>query len=367
MSIPSLAKMRINKDMKEIINNPLEGIGIAPIDDSLMRYVINMRLMAGPYEGYCVQLLLIFSDNYPTKPPKILIYPNQAINRNYHHHIFIGGGYFGNEDYSRYKKFCFDLLDNDFMPTNEAKTGWNPSYSISSLLLQVQNFIADPDMGGHVPSKQLIQNLFDSMNTYTNTFNIKDENGKTIQKIHTWKNPYPEMYFKQKEKEKEKEDDIKENDEENNLEQIKENLTCFMLKVNYIDDPEILLGYPIVRNQINIGRKNRLELYPIPELLTYDGFEAQKSLQQQMVQQYFGNINQFKSANNEYYNSWLPIYINKEHYEKNKERILNSIAEISSNTEFKAEQILQVFPIILNSMIIGMSKGKTSLSSSFIK
>ena len=367
MSIPSLAKMRINKDMKEIINNPLEGIGIAPIDDSLMRYVINMRLMAGPYEGYCVQLLLIFSDNYPTKPPKILIYPNQAIGGNYHHHIFIGGGYFGNEDYSRYKKFCFDLLDNDFMPTNEAKTGWNPSYSISSLLLQVQNFIADPDMGGHVPSKQLIQNLFDSMNTYTNTFNIKDENGKTIQKIHTWKNPYPEMYFKQKEKEKEKEDDIKENDEDNNLEQIKENLTCFMLKVNYIDDPEILLGYPIVRNQINIGRKNRLELYPIPELLTYDGFEAQKSLQQQMVQQYFGNINQFKSANNEYYNSWLPIYINKDHYEKNKERILNSIAEISSNTEFKAEQILQVFPIILNSMIIGMSKGKTSLSSSFIK
>ena len=367
MSIPSLAKMRINKDMKEIINNPLEGIGIAPIDDSLMRYVINMRLMAGPYEGYCVQLLLIFSDNYPTKPPKILIYPNQAIDGNYHHHIFFGGGYFGNEDYSRYKKFCFDLLDNDFMPTNEAKTGWNPSYSISSLLLQVQNFIADPDMGGHVPSKQLIQNLFDSMNTYTNTFNIKDENGKTIQKIHTWKNPYPEMYFKQKEKEKEKEDDIKENDEENNLEQIKENLTCFMLKVNYIDDPEILLGYPIVRNQINIGRKNRLELYPIPELLTYDGFEAQKSLQQQMVQQYFGNINQFKSANNEYYNSWLPIYINKDHYEKNKERILNSIAEISSNTEFKAEQILQVFPIILNSMIIGMSKGKTSLSSSFIK
>ena len=367
MSIPSLAKMRINKDMKEIINNPLEGIGIAPIDESLMRYVINMRLMAGPYEGYCVQLLLIFSDNYPTKPPKILIYPNQAIGGNYHHHIFIGGGYFGNEDYSRYKKFCFDLLDNDFMPTNEAKTGWNPSYSISSLLLQVQNFIADPDMGGHVPSKQLIQNLFDSMNTYTNTFNIKDENGKTIQKIHTWKNPYPEMYFKQKKKEKEKEDDIKENDEENNLEQIKENLTCFMLKVNYIDDPEILLGYPIVRNQINIGRKNRLELYPIPELLTYDGFEAQKSLQQQMVQQYFGNINQFKSANNEYYNSWLPIYINKDHYEKNKERILNSIAEISSNTEFKAEQILQVFPIILNSMIIGMSKGKTSLSSSFIK
>ena len=52
-----------------------------------------------------------------------------------------------------------------------------------------------------------------------------------------------------------------------------------MLKVNYIDDPNILLGYPIIRISNQIGRKNRLELYPIPELLAYDGFLSQKSLQ----------------------------------------------------------------------------------------
>ena len=69
----SLAIRRINKDIREITRNPVEGIGIASIEDNPMRYVINMRLMDGPYEGYCVQLLLTFSDNYPTKPPKILI------------------------------------------------------------------------------------------------------------------------------------------------------------------------------------------------------------------------------------------------------------------------------------------------------
>ena len=162
-----------------------------------------MRLMTGPYEGYCVQLLLIFSDTYPKKPPKILIYPNQAIDKSYHHHIF-------NDDMkdehtnSHFKKFCFDLLDNDFMKASDEKTGWNPSYSISSLLLQVQNFISDPDMKGHVPDSYLIEELLDSMNYYKNIFIITDEKGNKIQRVHTWEDPYPPMYFKPEEKDKDK-------------------------------------------------------------------------------------------------------------------------------------------------------------------
>ena len=99
----SLAIRRINKDIREITKNPIEGIGIASIDNDPMKYVINMRLMAGPYEGYCLQLLLTFSDNYPTKPPKILIYPNQAINGEYHHHIFRDN--LTDENGAHFKKF----------------------------------------------------------------------------------------------------------------------------------------------------------------------------------------------------------------------------------------------------------------------
>ena len=280
MSNKQLAIRRINKDMREITQNPIEGVGIASIDDNPMRYVINMRLMTGPYEGYCVQLLLMFSDNYPTKPPKILIYPNQAISGQYHHHIFDDSTV--DENNGHFKKFCIDLLDNDFMNTTDEKTGWNPSYSISSILLQVQNFIADPDMHGYIPDKNLIDQLMKSMDTYTRTFTITNEKGEKEQKIHTWKDPYPEMFLQPKEK---NEEDIKEKEsndeeaEEQKLQQIKENLTCFMLKVNYIYDPNILLGYPIIRISNQTGRKNRLELYPIPELLAYDGFLSQKSLQ----------------------------------------------------------------------------------------
>ena len=59
----NLCLQRINKDLKEIINSPLEGIGIASLDNDPKKYVVNMKIMSGVYEGYCLQLLLTFSDN----------------------------------------------------------------------------------------------------------------------------------------------------------------------------------------------------------------------------------------------------------------------------------------------------------------
>ena len=51
---------------------------------------------------------------------------------------------------------------------------------------------------------------------------------------------------------------------------IKENLIWSMIKSNYIEEPEILLGYPII--QIKGIGKDSYDLYPIPELMTFDGF-----------------------------------------------------------------------------------------------
>jgi ubiquitin-protein ligase len=358
-----LAMKRINKDIKEIIQFPIEGIGIAPLDNDGMKYVANIRLMTGLYAGYCVQLLLTFSDNYPSKPPKILIYPGQAIDGQYHHHIF----YDNTKDNTglRFKKFCFDLLDNDFMNTNVERSGWNPSYSISSLLLQVQNFIGDPDLPKeHLPNKDKIEELMQSMNNYERIFEI--EEGNDIRKIkHTWKNPFPEMHIKKQENEI---IDINKKKEDVRIQQIKENLTCFMLKLNYIDDPEILLGYPIIQKK---GKgKEKIELFPIPELLTYDGYIAQIQKQEEKLDFYFDT--KFKSANNQFYNYWMPIYIDEKHYSKNKTTILNALSVIKygplgiKKHDFQTEQIFEILPIILNKMIIGMFNGQSIISSAFI-
>ena len=415
---------RISKDIQEITKNPVEGIGIIQYESDFFKYIVNIKLLYGVYKGFCLQLLLTFSDSYPTKPPKILIFPGQNFDGSYHHHVF--------SDHDGFYKFCFDLLENDFMKTDEENTGWNPSYTISSLLIQVQNFLCDPDLHHAIPD-YLIKKFFESMKTYQRDF--VDTDGKNV--THTWEHPYPPMYFKPEikieEKKEEKEDkedkeDKEENNDENNIDsnntnkcetieeiekeinelekkknnkkkkkrkkkieklkkkleelkkeeenkkrliEIKENLTCFMLKLNYIEDPEILLGYPIIQKNTGRGLKIKIELYPIPELLTYDGFIAQIGKKDEKLDFYF-DIS-FKSANNEFYNYWVPIYIDKNHFEKNKETILNSFSIIKFGAmglkeyDFKPEYIFEILPIILNKMIIGIFNKKTQLSEAFIR
>ena len=54
---------------------------------------------------------------------------------------------------NHYMSFCISILDNYFsMDINDQYRGWNPAYTIRSILLQVQNFLGDsPYMEGSIP------------------------------------------------------------------------------------------------------------------------------------------------------------------------------------------------------------------------
>jgi hypothetical protein len=105
-------------------------------------------------------------------------------------------------------------------------------------------------------------------------------------------------------------------------------------------------------------------------MLSYEGFLSEINNQQEKLDLYFDI--QFRTADNEMYNCWMPVYINKDHYEKNKTHVLNSFSIIKYGPEgkkeydFKPEQIFEILPIILNKMIIGMFQGKSEISSAFI-
>ena len=83
-----ISMKRIEKDISEIRKHPIKGIGIIQYENDFMKYIVNIQLLTGIYEGYCLQLLLTFTEYYPVKPPKILIFPNQSFDNSYHHHIF---------------------------------------------------------------------------------------------------------------------------------------------------------------------------------------------------------------------------------------------------------------------------------------
>ena len=371
MSKRLIAIKRVTNDMKELNKCPLEGIGIAPIDNDPLKFVVNMELMSGPYRGYKVQLLMRMSENYPINPPKLLIYPNQMIGEHYHHHIF--STYHEKESYYR---FCINLLENEFnMDTNEEHTGWNPAYTISSILLQVQNFISDPDMH-RIPNQYEIDMLMKSMDSYKRPFYDGEK-----QVIHTWKNPFPKMHYSNDKHKKEMDIDEEEviggkneiNEEKEKMkvevinrkkEIIKENLTCYFFRENFIDNPEILLGYPIVQSKSLYG-KDKIELYPIPQLLTYEAFQMQTSnTQADNTNSLFGSISAFqpkiKAANNQYFNNWLPIYVNETHYQKNLETIKSAIKTIKNEAQFTPEQIFDILPIILNKISSGYSTASQS-------
>lgn len=369
----TLAIKRINKDIQEIVKNPLEGIGITSIDNDPFKYVVNIRLMSGIYIGYSLQLLLVFSDNYPIKPPKVLVFPNQALNGEYHRRIFRDNSKDQNGKF--YKKISFPLIDRDFKSTKDGISGWKPTYSISSLLVQLQNFISDPDLPeSELPNKEKIKQLMNSMNYYERSFTIKEKE-KEIERIHTWNDPYPKMYFSKNEKRAEiNKNNKNKNDNDNEINEqkvqiIKENLSCFVSKLNYIDDPDTSLGYTIIQKQ-ELG-KNKIELFPIPEIVTYEGFLAKEGEEESTITYYYHR--KLNSENSKYYNYWIPIYINENHYSKNEEQILNSFMSIKygesddEKNDFEPESLFEILPKILNRIIKGMINDKSNTSSAFIK
>ena len=358
-AINSFTLNRIKKDIEEISLSPLEGIGISALEDSLMKFVINICLLKGIYKDYCIQLFLAFPEDYPLNPPNILIYPGQFFDNKYHFHI--------SEDISKdengmnFKKINFNLLDKDFM------SFWIPNYSLRTLLEKIQNFLCDPDFPGnesseknkkksekYLPDKKQLDLLMKQMKSYQRSFLLK---GNKI--IHTWEKPFPEMYFKKKDNKKnDKIIDIKLSKEEKIK---KENLYCFLLRKNYIDDKNISLGFPFI-GVIEKKEKEKIIIYPIPELLSDEAFKSIKIDEKKKLQFYYNiNIdNKYKSESEyEYFNDWMPIYLDENHYLKNKENILNILNKMKygpkkkESDELSSNDIFEIFSAILNRIIIG--------------
>lgn len=364
---------RIKKDIEEISLSPIEGIGIASLDDNSMKYVVNICLVNGIYKGYCIQLFLTFPENYPLKPPNILIYPGQIFDNKYHYHI--------SEDISKdengmnFKKININLLDNDYM------SAWIPNYSLRTLLEKIQNFLCDPDfpefessekgkkkLEKFLPDKKQIDLLMKQMKSYKRTFLLKG-NDKII---HTWENPFPKIYFK--ENDNKRNNKIINNQLNKEKQIIKDNLYCFLLRKNYLDDKNISLGFPFIE-VIEKKEKEKIKIYPIPELLSDEAFKSLKIDEKQKLKFYYNiNLNDKSESEFEYYSDWIPIYIEKNHYLKNKENFLNILNKMKygpkkkESNELSSNDIFELFSTILNRIIIGIIVNQSSMIKSiFIK
>jgi ubiquitin-conjugating enzyme E2 D/E len=111
---------RLQREIKELTNNPVINCSAGPIDEN------NLKLWKGtifgaedtPYYGGIFEVTILFSDEYPYKPPRI-----KFITPIYHCNINSKG------------EICLDILKNE----------WSPSYTIGKLLLSICSLLSEPN------------------------------------------------------------------------------------------------------------------------------------------------------------------------------------------------------------------------------
>ncbi len=341
----SISLKRIIKDIEELQKEPADGIGFAQLENNIYRYVVNVKLLYGSYEKLILQLEMTLSEDYPFSPPKIRLYPNQNFHI-FHHHVF--------QSTDNYEDLCIDIINNKFFDSDCEKSGWTPSYTLKTLLYQIQNFLAIHDKIEE-PDENTIKSLFHLIRIYSRKFT--DEYGNKV--IHSYDNPYPKIYqdknnliiYKQIDMEKEEKKKLL----SNKMQDLKNNVCCFITKINYIEDNSLILGYPVF---IKKDFKNRRDYIPIPEILSYEAFVNEiQNIPEFLKLDYYFDIN-FKTSMGEYYTHWFPIYLDDKHFEKNKQTILNSFCVLKygpqgfKKYDFDCKLIFEIMPNFLNKMII---------------
>ena len=89
-----MALKRLKKEWEEFIKEPLNQCSAQPVDDDLFEWSATIKgPVDTPYENGIFQLLLIFSSEYPFKPPKV-----SFVTKIYHPNINSNGG------------ICLDIL-----------------------------------------------------------------------------------------------------------------------------------------------------------------------------------------------------------------------------------------------------------------
>ena len=116
---------RVLMDYKEILNNPLKNIEVFPFEnlffDTWHIILSGPNEKGNPWAGLRIHLVLNFRDNYPLVAPEI------KVSYNIPHPNIFSDGY-----------ICLDMIKNQ---SYYDKSAWSPSYSIYSILMQLQSFL----------------------------------------------------------------------------------------------------------------------------------------------------------------------------------------------------------------------------------
>ena len=353
----SKALKRIMRDLNEIASSPIEGLGISmPDENEPFHLRANILILDGIYKGIILHMRMTIPETYPIKSPKMLIVAGQGFTNQYHHHVF---------ESAEGSTICIDLLDHGFFSDGQ-KTGWTPAYTLSTILMQMQIFFSKDYDLHELPSQNDIDRLREKVATFKERIRLTD--GSTID--HTFQKPYPEICSKSMGPAVLLEAALRKN-------RAYEKLTCYLTKYNP-EEGDSLLGYPMMLENDKFGK---MQIFPILEVLSYDGYMLQIMGQGQQGPHLGYNSDSddddhrvlLKTASGCHYNFWFPLYTNAAMYQKFKQHVLNAFSVLKFGTigkkefDFQQQQIVQVFPCLMNKMIVALQNGNLHQSINSIE
>lgn len=117
----SRSYLLLERDYQELQEARLYGISVTPISDNLLKWIVQVQgLKDSLWEGAFLQLTMTYTEEYNHHPPSV---------------IFNTIPFHPNVDQTSGKP-CIDFLDDP------AK--WNPSYTMTYILLVIQAMLSDP-------------------------------------------------------------------------------------------------------------------------------------------------------------------------------------------------------------------------------
>jgi len=397
---------RILRDLQEFQSEPIPWVSICmPNKDYPFVLHSNIMIQDGIYKDVLIPVVIRLPQDYPLSPPAANIAPNHPFDRFFHEHI-IGGGTFG-------ASICTDLLSNfggffsKFQENGKPIiSGWTPVYTLSSILIQLQVFFADPDLPkSWLPTPEEITEMKQKATKFT--FDIKISDGSESTTVtHSYNNPYPafslsvpetttggmeatttsevlksldetieaKKYPSKGKKSKVlvvKQKQIEVFDQNENYHaqsttssqrmrfEIRNKLICPVTKNDVFSEPMPIFGYPIF---IETDQFDRIWPTPVIEIISQEGLKFYKS--QPTQSNYNLMTGNYTSVFGKEFNFWLPLYINEKHYIQSKDEVLDVILKIynlvsqkEKKEKFEPKMVLKVLPPILVKTVIHLLKG----------
>ncbi|KAJ4457654.1 putative Ubiquitinconjugating enzyme subfamily protein [Paratrimastix pyriformis] len=296
---------RLFTDLKEVQNCKLPTISALPLEDNLMEWHCNLvgpeKPKWAPYSqpwhltGALFHIVLNFPADYPDSPPTLRLCTSLP-----HPNVF------GNT-------LCLDML-TEF---KEKYQGWSPAYSALSILLQLQSFLfkyREEDTEAQLYSREMRQAV-DNTKSYECT-GCRHRPGRPwppVEKVEANLPPVPRIT------------------------RLRQQLTCYYSRRTFEED---CLGVGLCINR-NIRTGRILSVTSPLDLVSL------RSYMRHGVR---------RSAYNEAFSHWIPIYISPEHAQKAIPMARNAISTICKGHSKKFEPLdaLEVLASLMRSMVVEM-------------